>query len=86
MADLHDDNTAAVAEYIPVIAHNVAGWPFPFMKGPFMPVASSEPVATAEPGSPFDLDVRIVTGPDAAASLLLGSTDDGCDTQKQGDC
>jgi FxLD family lantipeptide len=50
------------------------------MKGPFMPVA------TSEPGSAFDLDVRIVTGPDAAASLLLGSTDDGCDTQKQGDC
>ncbi|WP_329060595.1 hypothetical protein [Amycolatopsis sp. NBC_01480] len=31
------------------------------------------------------LDVRIVTaGPPAAA--LLGSTDDGCDTKKDGDC
>jgi len=51
-----------------------------------MPVANSEPVTTSEPGSAFDLDVSIVTGPDAVASLLLGSTDDGCDTQKQGDC
>jgi len=33
----------------------------------------------------LDLDVRIVTaGPVAAA--LLSSTDDGCDTQKNGDC
>lgn len=35
---------------------------------------------------PLDLDIRIVTGPDAAAALLLGSTDDGCDTRKDGDC
>ncbi len=36
-------------------------------------------------GVDFDLDVRIVdTGPVAAA--LLGSTDNGCDTQKSGDC
>ncbi|MEU7162028.1 FxLD family lanthipeptide [Streptomyces chrestomyceticus] len=33
----------------------------------------------------LDLDVTIVTaGPVAAA--LLSSTDDGCDTQKNGDC
>ncbi|MEE4541351.1 FxLD family lanthipeptide [Streptomyces sp. V4-01] len=33
----------------------------------------------------LDLDVRIVTaGPVAAA--LLSSTDDGCDTKKDGDC
>jgi FxLD family lantipeptide len=33
----------------------------------------------------LDLDVTIVvTGPPAAA--LLGSTDDGCDTRKDGDC
>ncbi|WP_329064639.1 FxLD family lanthipeptide [Streptomyces sp. NBC_01429] len=33
----------------------------------------------------LDLNVRIVTaGPVAAA--LLSSTDDGCDTQKNGDC
>lgn len=33
----------------------------------------------------LDLDVRIVVaGPVAAA--LLGSTDNGCDTQKHGDC
>jgi FxLD family lantipeptide len=33
----------------------------------------------------LDLDVRIVTaGPVAAA--LLSSTDDGCDTRKNGDC
>jgi FxLD family lantipeptide len=33
----------------------------------------------------FQLDVRIVeTGPAAAA--LLGSTDDGCDTVRGGDC
>ena len=38
------------------------------------------------PASPLDLDVRVVTGPDASAALLLGSTDDGCDTQKEGDC
>lgn len=36
-------------------------------------------------GVDLDLDVRIVTaGPVAAA--LLSSTDDGCDTQKNGDC
>ncbi|MGH3767806.1 MAG: FxLD family lanthipeptide [Pseudonocardiaceae bacterium] len=33
----------------------------------------------------FDLDVSIVESGDAAAALL-GSTDNGCDTQKQGDC
>jgi FxLD family lantipeptide len=33
----------------------------------------------------LDLDVRIVVaGPVAAA--LLGSTDNGCDTRKDGDC
>jgi hypothetical protein len=37
--------------------------------------------------SPLDLDVTVVTaGPDAQASLLLGSTDDGCDTLANGDC
>lgn len=36
--------------------------------------------------SEFDLDVRIVSGPNRAAALLLGSTDDGCDTLKDGDC
>jgi FxLD family lantipeptide len=36
-------------------------------------------------GVDFDLDVRIVdAGPVAAA--LLGSTDNGCDTRKDGDC
>lgn len=34
----------------------------------------------------LDLDVRIVTGPDEGAALLLGSTDDGCDTLANGDC
>jgi FxLD family lantipeptide len=52
----------------------------PYVKGPFMSVATSESRCA------FDLDVRVVTGPDAAASLLLGSTDDGCDTKKDGDC
>lgn len=33
----------------------------------------------------LDLDITIVVaGPPAAA--LLGSTDDGCDTRKDGDC
>ncbi|WJV51682.1 FxLD family lanthipeptide [Streptomyces flavofungini] len=33
----------------------------------------------------LDLDVKIVTaGP--VASALLSSTDDGCDTKKNGDC
>lgn len=33
----------------------------------------------------FDLDVRIVeAGP--AAAMLLGDTDDGCDTLANGDC
>ncbi|MGH3511432.1 MAG: FxLD family lanthipeptide [Pseudonocardiaceae bacterium] len=36
-------------------------------------------------GVDFDLDVRIVESGDAAEALL-GSTDNGCDTQKQGDC
>lgn len=34
----------------------------------------------------LDLDIQIVTGPDAAAAQLLGSTDDGCDTLANGDC
>ncbi|MGH3776469.1 MAG: FxLD family lanthipeptide [Pseudonocardiaceae bacterium] len=33
----------------------------------------------------FDLDVSIVESGDAAEALL-GSTDNGCDTQQQGDC
>jgi FxLD family lantipeptide len=33
----------------------------------------------------FDLDVRIVTTGTPAA-MLLGDTDDGCDTLKDGDC
>jgi FxLD family lantipeptide len=33
----------------------------------------------------FDLDVSIVETGDAASALLC-STDNGCDTQKQGDC
>jgi FxLD family lantipeptide len=41
---------------------------------------------SAPAGGGFDLDVRIVSGPDQAAALLLGNTDDGCDTRKQGDC
>jgi FxLD family lantipeptide len=44
------------------------------------------PTTSAPARSVFDLDVRIVSGPDKAASLLLGSTDDGCDTKKDGDC
>lgn len=46
-------------------------------------------MATTTPSparSPLDLDIRVVTGPDAAAALLLGSTDDGCDTLANGDC
>jgi FxLD family lantipeptide len=35
---------------------------------------------------PLDLDIRIVTGPDAAAAQMLSITDDGCDTLKTGDC
>jgi len=43
-------------------------------------LASTEP---ADDG--FALDVRIVeSGPDNAQ--LFANTDDGCDTQKQGDC
>jgi FxLD family lantipeptide len=33
----------------------------------------------------FDLDVRIVTAGMPAAAML-GDTDDGCDTQRDGDC
>lgn len=33
----------------------------------------------------FDLDVRIVTSGTPTAALL-GDTDDGCDTLKDGDC
>lgn len=36
--------------------------------------------------SPLDLDIQIVTGPDAAAAQLLGSTDDGCDTVQGSQC
>lgn len=53
---------------------------FLFMKGHIMPVT------TPASRSPFDLDIRVVSGPDQAAALLLGSTDDGCDTKRQGDC
>ncbi|WP_083275966.1 FxLD family lanthipeptide [Pseudonocardia sp. HH130630-07] len=36
-------------------------------------------------GGEFDLDMKIVeSGPVAAA--LLGNTDDGCDTRRDGDC
>lgn len=43
------------------------------------------PSAAASDGAELDLDVSIVSrGPVAAA--LLSSTDDGCDTQKGGDC
>ncbi|MGH3885850.1 MAG: FxLD family lanthipeptide [Pseudonocardiaceae bacterium] len=42
------------------------------------------------PGTPaadseFDLDVSVVEAGDAVNALLC-STDNGCDTQKQGDC
>jgi FxLD family lantipeptide len=53
---------------------------FLLMKGPAMPLTTSAP-----PGA-FDLDVRVVTGPDAAAAQLLSITDDGCDTLATGDC
>lgn len=33
----------------------------------------------------LDLDVRIVESGDAV-NVLLANTDDGCDTQKNGDC
>ncbi|MEU8182068.1 FxLD family lanthipeptide [Micromonospora sp. NPDC049047] len=33
---------------------------------------------------PFQLDVQIVT--DGPVAALLADTDDGCDTQKNGDC
>ncbi|WP_435131436.1 FxLD family lanthipeptide [Actinacidiphila sp. bgisy144] len=49
-----------------------------------MDIVTSTPPKAVE-GVDLDLDVRIVTaGPVAAA--LLSSTDDGCDTQKNGDC
>ena len=44
------------------------------------------PVTASATRNPLDLDIQIVTEPDAAAALLLGSTDDGCDTLKEGDC
>lgn len=44
------------------------------------------PVTASSTRSPLDLDIQIVTGPDAAAAQLLGSTDDGCDTLANGDC
>ncbi|MCW2948940.1 MAG: hypothetical protein JWR24_5657 [Actinoallomurus sp.] len=43
----------------------------------------AQPVRTY-PGD-LDLDVSIVESGDAV-NVLLGNTDDGCDTQKQGDC
>jgi len=43
------------------------------------------PARAAAGPAGFDLDVRIVeAGP--AAAMLLGSTDDGCDTLANGDC
>lgn len=39
----------------------------------------------AENAGDFDLDVRIVEAGDAVNALLC-STDNGCDTQKNGDC
>jgi FxLD family lantipeptide len=39
----------------------------------------------AEVDLDLDLDVSIVESGDAV-SALLGNTDDGCDTQKTGDC
>lgn len=45
------------------------------------------PVTSSVTRSTFDLDISVVTaGPDAQAALLLGSTDDGCDTLANGDC
>ena len=44
------------------------------------------PVTASAARSLLDLDIRIVTGPDASAAQLLGSIDDGCDTLKDGDC
>jgi FxLD family lantipeptide len=47
--------------------------------------AETAPTAGAANTVDLDLDVRIVVaGPVAAA--LLGSTDNGCDTRKDGDC
>ena len=46
-----------------------------------MPATNPSPARSA-----LDLDIQVVTGPDAAAALLLGSTDDGCDTLANGDC
>jgi FxLD family lantipeptide len=40
--------------------------------------------ATTAPGR-FDLDVRIVEAA-PPGTVLLGDTDDGCDTLKDGDC
>ncbi|MEN8649450.1 FxLD family lanthipeptide [Streptomyces sp. 21So2-11] len=46
---------------------------------------STQETRPASDSVDLDLSVRIVTaGPVAAA--LLSSTDDGCDTQKNGDC
>ncbi|MCO5994802.1 hypothetical protein [Actinoallomurus rhizosphaericola] len=36
-------------------------------------------------GSALELDIRIVEA-GSAVSVLLGNTDDGCDTLKNGDC
>jgi FxLD family lantipeptide len=45
------------------------------------------PATPSAARSTFDLDISVVTaGPDAQAALLLGSTDDGCDTLANGDC
>jgi FxLD family lantipeptide len=40
---------------------------------------------TQAPAAAFDLDVKLVEAGDAV-DALLGSTDNGCDTQSQGDC
>lgn len=47
--------------------------------------ADTAPNAVAANSVDLDLDVRIVVaGP--VADALLGSTDNGCDTRKDGDC
>lgn len=42
-------------------------------------------MTTQTPVCAFDLDVKIVEAGDAVDALLC-STDNGCDTQKEGDC
>lgn len=47
--------------------------------------SSSGLTTTSEPSAELSLDISIVeTG--AATEALLCSTDNGCDTQKNGDC